>query len=237
MVQAGSCSAQLRATPACLPACPSGPASLRPPPRGLPSRRLSWALVHSQVPGEVQRGIELAEALTDSAGLDQRDLLYLVAVGKYRQRRYIEARRTLKGLMQVLALMACTRWWHVCGLRSCGARACDAVACAAVVAVCAWQGWGCVCVCGRESRRPPPGSGCVKLERAWCREFAAPSRPSARLPACLPACPQVHPEFRQAEGLLEACDREIVKDGLVGVGAGAAILGAVAAIAVAAMRK
>ncbi|EFN52415.1 hypothetical protein CHLNCDRAFT_138900 [Chlorella variabilis] len=109
--------------------------------------RLSWALVHSQVPGEVQRGIELAEALTDSAGLDQRDLLYLVAVGKYRQRRYIEARRTLKGLMQV------------------------------------------------------------------------------------------HPEFRQAEGLLEACDREIVKDGLVGVGAGAAILGAVAAIAVAAMRK
>ena len=28
----------------------------------------------------MQRGIELAEALTDSGGLEQRDLLYLVAV-------------------------------------------------------------------------------------------------------------------------------------------------------------
>lgn len=42
--------------------------------------RLSWALVHSREPADVQRGIELAEALTDSGGLEQRDLLYLVAV-------------------------------------------------------------------------------------------------------------------------------------------------------------
>ena len=47
---------------------------------------------------------------------------------------------------------------------------------------------------------------------------------------------QVHPEFRQAETLLEACEHEIVKDGLVGVGAGAAIL-AVATIAIAALRR
>jgi hypothetical protein len=48
---------------------------------------------------------------------------------------------------------------------------------------------------------------------------------------------QVHPEFRQAGSLLEVCDKEVLKDGIVGLGAGAAILGAVAAIAVAAMRK
>ncbi|KAI3430291.1 hypothetical protein D9Q98_004887 [Chlorella vulgaris] len=109
--------------------------------------RLAWALVHSRESSDVQRGIELAEALTDSPGLEQRDLLYLVAVGKVRQRKYIDARRTLKGLMQV------------------------------------------------------------------------------------------HPEFRQAGSLLEVCDKEVLKDGMVGLGAGAAILGAVAAVAVAAMRK
>ena len=50
------------------------------------------------------------------------------------------------------------------------------------------------------------------------------------------ALPQVHPEFRQAQSLLDACDREIIKDGLVGVGAGAAIA-AVAAIAIAALSR
>ena len=53
----------------------------------------------------------------------------------------------------------------------------------------------------------------------------------------LKALLEERPDFRQAETLLEACDREVLKDGLVGVGAGAALLGAVAAIAVAAMRK
>lgn len=52
-----------------------------------------------------------------------------------------------------------------------------------------------------------------------------------------PCRPQVHPEFRQAEALLEACDKEILKDGLVGLGAGAAIVGGIAAIAIAAMRR
>ena len=46
-----------------------------------------------------------------------------------------------------------------------------------------------------------------------------------------------YPEFRQADSLLDSCEHEIVKDGLVGVGAGAAILGIVAGIAVAAMRR
>lgn len=111
--------------------------------------RLSWALVHSPQAAQQLRGIELAEALSHhpGEGVDPRDLLYLVAVGKFRVRHYIEARRTLKGLME-----------H-------------------------------------------------------------------------------HPEFRQGEALLEACDKEIMKDGLVGLGAGAAIVSAVAAIAVAAFRS
>jgi hypothetical protein len=37
--------------------------------------------------------------------------------------------------------------------------------------------------------------------------------------------------------LLEECEREIVKDGLVGVGAGAAIIGAIAAVAAVALSK
>ena len=46
-----------------------------------------------------------------------------------------------------------------------------------------------------------------------------------------------YPDFRQAESLLDAVESEIVKDGLVGVGAGAALLGVVGAIAIAAMKK
>ncbi|PSC68001.1 mitochondrial fission 1 A [Micractinium conductrix] len=109
--------------------------------------RLAWALVHSSEERHVARGVELAEALAHGEGLEQRDVLYLQAVGRYRQRRYIESRRMLKSLLET------------------------------------------------------------------------------------------HPDFRQAETLLEACDKEILKDGLVGLGAGAAIVGAVAAIAIAALRR
>jgi fission 1 protein len=45
------------------------------------------------------------------------------------------------------------------------------------------------------------------------------------------------PDFRQAAALLEAVEGELVRDGLVGVGAGAALLGAVAAVAIGAMRR
>jgi hypothetical protein len=72
---------------------------------------LAWALVHSREGGaDVQRGIELAEALTDGRGVEQRDLLYLVAVGRYRQRKYIEARKTLKGLLEVGSWGCVGRW-------------------------------------------------------------------------------------------------------------------------------
>ena len=43
-----------------------------------------------------------------------------------------------------------------------------------------------------------------------------------------------HPDFRQAETLLEHVETEVVKDGLIGIGAGAAILGVVTTVAIAA---
>ncbi len=41
--------------------------------------RLAWALVHSPEGAHIRRGIELAEALSSSEGLQQRDVIYLVA--------------------------------------------------------------------------------------------------------------------------------------------------------------
>jgi hypothetical protein len=158
----------------------------------------------------VQRGIELAEALTDSEGLEQRDLLYLVAVGRWRQRKHIEARRTLRGLMQV----------GRGGVAGCGVVWRDEAA----------RGEGRIML---QQRADLPGSGTRAPQLHRCRL----PLPALAWPAPYCPAPQVYPEFRQAEALLEACDREIIKDGLVGVGAGLSILGAVAAIAVAAMRK
>jgi hypothetical protein len=48
---------------------------------------------------------------------------------------------------------------------------------------------------------------------------------------------QAHPDFRQAQTLLDAAESEVIKDGLVGVGAGAAVLGAVIGIVAAVARK
>lgn len=72
--------------------------------------------MHSPEHPDQQRGVELAQALADhpppspggAAGgapaLEPRDLQYLIAVGRYRQRKYVEARRVLKVLMQVRGL-------------------------------------------------------------------------------------------------------------------------------------
>lgn len=45
---------------------------------------------------------------------------------------------------------------------------------------------------------------------------------------------EAHPDFRQAETLLEHVESEVVKDGIVGLTAGAAILGVVTTVAIAA---
>lgn len=60
----------------------------------LTQRRLCWALVHSRERRDVRDGVQLVEAmLTDEQGQDQRDLMYLLAVGQFRQRNYMGARQ------------------------------------------------------------------------------------------------------------------------------------------------
>ncbi|CAA7060557.1 unnamed protein product [Microthlaspi erraticum] len=57
--------------------------------------RLSWALVHSRQPEDVQRGIAMLEAsLANSAPpLEDREKLYLLAVGCYRSGDYSKSRQ------------------------------------------------------------------------------------------------------------------------------------------------
>lgn len=107
----------------------------------------SWALVHSHRSQDVRRGLELVAALVSADPKERRELLYLKSVGQYRLKNNLEARETLKSLLE---------------------------------------------------------------------EF---------------------PEFRQAESLLETVENEIVKEGLIGVGVGAAVVGVVGALAVSALRK
>ncbi|KAL6766817.1 hypothetical protein ACKKBG_A37475 [Auxenochlorella protothecoides x Auxenochlorella symbiontica] len=109
--------------------------------------RLAWAQVHSTKTSDVDRGVELLQAMLTQESADTRDLLYLLAVGQYRRRHYLDARTTLRDLLKG------------------------------------------------------------------------------------------NPEFRQAESLLKSVDEDIVRDGLVGVGAGAAVIGVIGAIAYAALRK
>ena len=46
-----------------------------------------------------------------------------------------------------------------------------------------------------------------------------------------------YPDFRQAESLLGYVENELVKEGLVGLGAGAAIIGVLGAVTMAALRS
>ncbi|KAK4760527.1 hypothetical protein SAY87_005420 [Trapa incisa] len=56
--------------------------------------RLSWALVHSRQPQDVQRGIAMLEASLSGAKspLQRREQLYLLAVGYYRSGDYSRSR-------------------------------------------------------------------------------------------------------------------------------------------------
>ena len=46
-----------------------------------------------------------------------------------------------------------------------------------------------------------------------------------------------YPDFRQASSLLDSVENELVKDGLVGLGAGAAVIGVIAAVVAATSRR
>ncbi|GLT28049.1 hypothetical protein SLA2020_030060 [Shorea laevis] len=57
--------------------------------------RLSWALVHARCPDDVQRGIAMLEAslANSSSPLQQKEKLYLLAVGYYRCADYSRSRQ------------------------------------------------------------------------------------------------------------------------------------------------
>uniref|UniRef100_A0A7N0UDD8 Mitochondrial fission 1 protein n=1 Tax=Kalanchoe fedtschenkoi TaxID=63787 RepID=A0A7N0UDD8_KALFE len=65
--------------------------------------RLSWALVHSKHPEDVQRGIAMLEtSLTNaSTPLQKRERLYLLAVGFYRSGDYSRSRQLVERCLEI----------------------------------------------------------------------------------------------------------------------------------------
>ena len=65
--------------------------------------RLSWALVHSKRPEDVQRGIAMLEASLggSSSPLQMREKLYLLAVGYYRSGDYARSRQLVERCLEI----------------------------------------------------------------------------------------------------------------------------------------
>ncbi|AQL06567.1 Mitochondrial fission 1 protein A [Zea mays] len=65
--------------------------------------RLSWALVHSRQPEDVNRGIGMLEASLDrsSSPEETREKLYLLAVGRYRTGDYTRSRQLLERCLEI----------------------------------------------------------------------------------------------------------------------------------------
>ncbi|XP_010554789.1 PREDICTED: mitochondrial fission 1 protein A-like [Tarenaya hassleriana] len=65
--------------------------------------RLSWALVHSRQPEDVQRGIAMLEAClaNSSPPLQDREKLYLLAVGYYRTGDYPKSRQLVEHCLEI----------------------------------------------------------------------------------------------------------------------------------------
>ncbi|CAL9092172.1 fission 1 [Musa troglodytarum] len=65
--------------------------------------RLSWALVHSRHPEDVNRGIAMLEASLDNSAspLQSREKLYLLAVGYYRNGDYPRSRQLLERCLEI----------------------------------------------------------------------------------------------------------------------------------------
>ncbi|KAK8942474.1 hypothetical protein KSP39_PZI008992 [Platanthera zijinensis] len=64
--------------------------------------RLSWALVHSRQPEDVNRGIAMLEASLDrsTSPLQTREKLYLLAVGYYRNGDYTRSRQLVERCLE-----------------------------------------------------------------------------------------------------------------------------------------
>ncbi|KAK9901496.1 hypothetical protein M0R45_002063 [Rubus argutus] len=65
--------------------------------------RLSWALVHSRQPEDVQRGIAMLQAslANTNSPLHQREKLYLLAVGYYRSSDYSNSRHLVEQCLEI----------------------------------------------------------------------------------------------------------------------------------------
>ncbi|KAI6673705.1 hypothetical protein NL676_001611 [Syzygium grande] len=65
--------------------------------------RLSWALVHSRQPEDVQRGIAMLEATLGNTNtpLQQREKLYLLAVGYYRSGEYSKSLQLVQRCLEI----------------------------------------------------------------------------------------------------------------------------------------
>ncbi|KAH0712705.1 mitochondrial fission 1 protein A [Solanum tuberosum] len=65
--------------------------------------RLSWALVHSRRPEDVQRGIAMLEASLGGSNspLQMREKIYLLAVGYYRSGDYARSRQLVERCLEI----------------------------------------------------------------------------------------------------------------------------------------
>ncbi|XP_042502176.1 mitochondrial fission 1 protein A-like [Macadamia integrifolia] len=65
--------------------------------------RLSWALVHSRQPEDMQRGIAMLEASLagTNSPLQKREKLYLLAVGYYRSGDYSRSRNLVEQCLEI----------------------------------------------------------------------------------------------------------------------------------------
>ncbi|KAL8129374.1 hypothetical protein V2J09_018529 [Rumex salicifolius] len=63
--------------------------------------RLSWTLVHSRQPEDVQRGIAMLQSSNGNCPLQMREKLYLLAVGYYRSENFIRSRQLVDRCLEI----------------------------------------------------------------------------------------------------------------------------------------
>ncbi|CAF2135815.1 unnamed protein product [Brassica napus] len=65
--------------------------------------RLSWALVHSKIHADIQRGISMLEAsvVSDTSPMNLREKLYLLALGYYRSSDFSRSRECVERCLEV----------------------------------------------------------------------------------------------------------------------------------------
>ncbi|CAN1170485.1 Mitochondrial fission 1 protein A [Linum perenne] len=82
--------------------------------------RLSWALVHSKQPEDVQRGIAMLESnVQTSLGnttspLKQREKLYLLAIGYFRSSEYSRSREVVEECLKKRVVALCRSEMKLC---------------------------------------------------------------------------------------------------------------------------